>query len=184
MRLDLPETIDPMRLAKTGIVLSGGYDLHQFERIQTSSEFASDTQVVFRLEFSRLNFSGLNFFGDNENCLYGIIGNVETSLPQVCQRCMQSMRQAVNGSIKMAIIEDEAKAEHLPADTEAFIDRGVPVKLQDFIEDELLLAMPLIPLHKERECSAANKYMNRPGEKKRAAKENPFVELKHLKLNN
>ena len=169
MRPELPETIDPMRLAKTGKEFSGSYDLHRFERVNTSSEVSPETQVLFRLEFSN----------DNENRLYSIVGSVETSLPQVCQRCMQPMQQQVKGLIKMAIVRDEAKAEHLPAEFEAYIDTGVPVKLQDFIEDELLLAMPLVSLHEEQECPAADKFRNKP-----AAKENPFAELKNLKLSN
>jgi uncharacterized protein len=179
MRPELPETIDPMRLAKTGKEFSGNYDLHQFSRVTMSMDGGlqnklSSQQVSFRLEFCQVEFSG-----DNDNRLFSIVGSVETSLPQVCQRCMQPMQQQVNGLINMAIVSNEEEAEHLPAEFEAYIDTGVPVKLQDFIEDELLLMMPLVPLHEEQECPAAGVFKH-----KQAAKENPFAELKNLKLSN
>ena len=79
----------------------------------------------------------------------------------------------------MIIVSNEEEAEHLPAEFEAYIDAGVLVKLQDFIEDELLLAMPLIPLHQEQECPAASVFKH-----EQAAKGNPFAELKNLKLSN
>ena len=137
---ELPETIDPMRLAKTGKELSGSYDLRQFDRVNASFEDGSDAQVLFKLEFSR----------DDENQLFSVVGDLQTTLPQVCQRCMQPMQHQLSAMIKMAIVSNEAEAENLPAEFEPYIYTGVPVKLQDFIEDELLLAMPLVSLHKEQ----------------------------------
>lgn len=164
---ELPETIDPMRLAKTGKELSGSYDMRQFDRVNASLEDGSDAQVLFKLEFSR----------DNQNQLYSIVGDLETALPQVCQRCMQPMLHQLCGTIKVAIVSNEAEVENLPAEFEPYIDTGVPVKLQDFIEDELLLAMPLVSLHEGQECPAADKFKH-----VETAKDNPFAELKNLKF--
>jgi uncharacterized protein len=166
---ELPETIDPMRLAKTGKELSGSYDLRQFNRVNASLEDGSYTQVLFKLEFSR----------DNQNRLFSVVGDLQTTLPLVCQRCMQPMQHQLSGTFKMAIVRDEAEAENLPAEFEPYIDTGVPVKLQDFIEDELLLAMPLVSFHEEQECPAADKFKH-----VETARENPFAELKNLKLSN
>jgi uncharacterized protein len=166
---ELPETIDPMRLAKTGKELSGSYDLRQFTRVNASLNNDSKVQLSFKLEFSR----------DNKNQLFSVVGDLQTTLPLVCQRCMQPMQHQLSSTIKMAIVSNEAEAENLPAEFELYIDTGVPVKLQDFIEDELLLAMPLVSLHKEQECPAADKFQHIE-----TAKENPFAELKNLKLSN
>jgi len=166
---ELPETIDPMRLAKTGKELSGSYDLRQFDRVNASLEDNSKVQLSFKLEFLR----------DDENRLFSIVGDLQTTLPLICQRCMQPMQHQLSAMIKMAIVSNEAEAENLPAEFEPYIDTGVPVKLQDFIEDELLLAMPLVSLHKEQECPAADKFKH-----DETAKENPFAELKNLKLSN
>jgi len=169
MPSELPETIDPMRLAKVGKEISGSYDLRRFDRVNVSLNDDSTVRVSFRLEFSR----------DERYGLFGIVGDLQTTLPQVCQRCMQTMRYQLNAIIKMAIVSNETEAENLPAEFEACIDTGVPVKLRDFIEDELLLAMPLVPLHEEQECPAADKFNHLE-----TAKENPFAELKNLKLSN
>ena len=175
MLSELPEMIDPMRLAMTGKEISGSYDLRQFDRVNASLDDDSKVQVSFKLEFSR----------DDENQLFSIVGDLQTVLPQVCQRCMEPMQHQLSGIIKMAIVSNETEAENLPAEFEPYVDTGVPVKLQDFIEDELLLAMPLVSLHEERECPAAGMFKH---EHKlmleQGAKENPFAELKNLKLSN
>ncbi len=169
MLSELLETIDPLRLAKTGRALSGSYELRQFDRINASLKDGSKVQVSFKLEFSR----------DDKNQLFSIVGDLETVLPQVCQRCMQPMQHQLSIAIKLAIVSNEEEAENLPAEFEPYIDTGVPVKLQDFIEDELLLAMPLVSLHEQQECPAARKFKH-----EQRGKENPFAELKNLKLSN
>jgi uncharacterized protein len=166
---ELPETIDPMRLAKTGKELSGSYDLRQFARVNAPLKDDSKVQISFKLEFSR----------DEKNRVFSIVGDLQTTLPLICQRCMQPMQHQLSAMIKMAIVNNEADAENLPAEFELYIDTGVPVKLQDFIEDELLLAMPLVALHKEQECPAADKFKH-----VETARENPFAELRNLKLSN
>ena len=172
---ELPETIDPMRLAKTGKELSGSYDLRQFDRVNASIKDESKVQLSFKLKFSR----------DDKNQLFSVVGELQTTLPLVCQRCMQPMQHQLSVNIKMAIVSNEAEAESLPTEFEPYIDTGVPVKLQDFIEDELLLAMPLVSLHKEQECPAADKFKHvAKFEDEQIAKENPFAELKNLKLSN
>ena len=169
MLSELLETIDPLRLAKTGRALSGSYELRQFDRINASLKDGSKVQVSFKLEFSR----------DDKNQLFSIVGDLETVLPQVCQRCMQPMQYQLSIAIKLAIVSNEEEAENLPAEFEPYIDTGIPVKLQDFIEDELLLAMPLVSLHEQQECPAARKFKH-----EQRGKENPFAKLKNLKLSN
>jgi len=169
MPSELPETIDPLRLAKADAALSGSYELCQFDRVNASLKDGSKVQVSYKLEFSR----------DDKNQLFCIVGDLETVLPQVCQRCMQPMQHQLSIAIKLAIVSNEEEAENLPAEFEPYVDTGVPVKLQDFIEDELLLAMPLVSLHDEQECPAANKFKH-----EQKGKENPFAELKNLKLSN
>lgn len=161
--------IDPMRLAKTGEAISGSYNLHQLERVNALLEDTSTTQVSFELEFSR----------NDVNRMFYIVGNLETTLPLVCQRCLQPMQHQLSANVNMVIVRSEAEAETLADEFDPYIDAGVPVKLQDFIEDELLLAMPLVSLHKENECPAAAKFRS-----ERSAKVNPFAELKNLKLRN
>jgi len=172
MPSELPETIDPMRLAKTGQALSGSYDLHQLSRIDALLKGEPGGQVSFWLEFSR----------DDESHLFCVVGGLEAIISLVCQRCLQPMQRQVGGIVNMAIVSDEGEVEALPAQFEPYIDTGVPVKLQDFVEDELLLAMPLVSRHEEMECQAADEPTENKSGRERIARENPFAELKNLKL--
>jgi len=172
MPSELPETIDPMRLAKIGKALSGSYDLHQLSRVNALLDTDPGGQISFKLKFS----------WDDESRLFCVVGRLEAILPLVCQRCLQPMQRQVGGIVNMAIVSDEAEAESLPAQFEPYIYTGVPVKLQDFVEDELLLVMPLVSLHEERACPAANKSTENKSGRERIAKVSPFIELKNLKL--
>ncbi len=172
MPSELPETIDPMRLAKTGKELSGSYDLHQLSRVNALLDADSGGQVLFRLKF----------FRDDESRLYCVVGELEAMLPLVCQRCLQPMQRQVGGIVNMAIVSDEAEAESIPAMFEPYIESEAPVKLQDFVEDELLLAMPLVSLHEDKACPAAVKPTENTSGRERIAKVNLFAKLKNLKL--
>jgi len=172
MPSELPETIDPMRLAKIGKALSGSYDLHQLARVNALLEADPGGQVSFRLKFSR----------DDESRLFCVVVELEAMLSMVCQRCLQPMQRQVGGIVNMAIVSNEAEAESLPAQFEPYIESGLPVKLQDFVEDELLLVMPLVALHGEKTCPAADKPTENKSGRERIAKVNPFAELKNLKL--
>ena len=66
MPSELPETIDPLRLAKTGRALSGSYELRQFDRVNASLKDGSKVQVSYKLEFSR----------DDKNQLFCIVGDL------------------------------------------------------------------------------------------------------------
>ena len=172
MPSELPETINPMLLAKTGKELSGSYGLHQLSRVNTLLEVDLGMHVSFKLRFSR----------HDDHRLFCVVGELEAVLPMVCQRCLQPMQRQVDGIVNMAIVRDEAEAGVLPAQFEPYIDTGEPVKLQDFIEDELLLAMPLVSLHDEKVCPAADKPIENKFGLEQIAKVNPFAELKKLKL--
>ena len=100
MPSELPETIDPMHLAKVGKALSGSYDLRQLSRINALLEADPGGQVSFWLEFSR----------DDESHLFCVVGGLEAMLSLICQRCLQPMKCQVSGIVNMAIVNDEAEA--------------------------------------------------------------------------
>lgn len=74
--------------------------------------------------------------------------HVEAELPMLCQRCLQAALQPVRDSVTLLLVDDEPEleAEEIESEEEAFCARH-PVDVAELIEDQLILALPLVPMH-------------------------------------
>jgi uncharacterized protein len=64
-----------------------------------------------------------------------------------CQRCMQPMQLEVNANVRVALMASELEAERLPADFEPVLAPGGRISIGELITEELLLSLPIVPLH-------------------------------------
>jgi uncharacterized protein len=71
----------------------------------------------------------------------------ETTVPLLCQRCLEPYGQRIANSVEMAVVDEGAAEASLPQGYE-------PIELDDgrlspaqLIEDELIISIPLIPKH-------------------------------------
>ena len=71
-----------------------------------------------------------------------------------CQRCLGSMPHAVDIERTLYLARNAAEMERLAAlpDSDA-IQPGERLSLVELVEDEVLLSLPLAPMHAEGECS-------------------------------
>lgn len=71
-----------------------------------------------------------------------------TSVWLACQRCLQPLPEALALSHRIRFVRGEAQAEALDAEIEDDV-LALPrsLDLRELIEDELLLALPLVPRH-------------------------------------
>jgi uncharacterized protein len=70
-----------------------------------------------------------------------------------CQRCMQPMELALDSTTQVALIVAEADAAEVPEDLEPVLAREGRISAGELVEEELLLALPIVPLHEElSEC--------------------------------
>lgn len=133
---------------------------------------ASDNQaeVSFQLYKDALGWSVLE-------------GRIEASVEMLCQRCFNPMGLPLTCSFKLALIEEDAAARNLPKYYEPLIAENGLINTRDVIEDEILLALPIVPMHKPEECSAPVSELTI--EKAEVAdsftKPNPFSALAKLK---
>lgn len=106
---------------------------------------------------------------------------VHTTLPQICQRCLEPVDVAVRVERAFRFVDSEELAEQQDDDCE----EDLLVASRDFdlaalIEDEVLLALPLVPRHEvcpvDVRMAAADKDFDVPVEKP-----NPFAVLAKLK---
>jgi uncharacterized protein len=64
-----------------------------------------------------------------------------------CQRCMQPMELPIGSTSRVALIFAEADATGVPEELEPVLARSGSISAGELIEEELLLALPIVPLH-------------------------------------
>ena len=96
--------------------------------------------------------------------------HIEAQLPVSCQRCLDEMLVHLNLTFNY-IICNTLPTEIDENDDTDWLEAAPEMNLQALIEDELLLAMPIAPMH-DHDCS---KQSMQSGEKP-----NPFAVLKGL----
>ncbi len=172
MSVRLPEFIDPWHLAEIGKELSGTVRLDNFPRLQEML-VSQEGEAEFSLRF---------FIGE-KNRIH-ITGYVKAELDLECQRCMEPVRTSVAAEVDVVVVEGYDEAKQLSEKYEPLLAGDKRLRLNEVIEDELLLALPQVPMHQKGECKAA--YNNFTGSLDQANDEtekkspNPFAVLKDL----
>ena len=71
-----------------------------------------------------------------------------------CQRCMQAMELPIESTTRVALILTEADAAEVPEELEPVLARDGRISAGELVEEELLLALPIVPLHEQpRDCA-------------------------------
>jgi uncharacterized protein len=69
-----------------------------------------------------------------------------------CQRCMKPMQLALQTAARVALIASEEEAGGVPADLEPVLAPGGRISIGELITEELLLTLPIVPLHEGAGC--------------------------------
>jgi|GEM_PF-1187949 uncharacterized protein len=64
-----------------------------------------------------------------------------------CQRCMKEFESPFESPVRVAFVGRDAEAGRVPDEYDAVTAPGGRINLTEFVEDELLLALPLVPMH-------------------------------------
>ncbi len=171
----LPELVDPWRSADQNRSFSGRVELEQLHRL-TGALHAVSGEAEFDLVFLR-----------DEQRRPRISGHVRATLSLQCQRCLDELVLPVDAELNLAVIEVAAEAERLPEEVEPVqVEEGM-LRLLDIVEDELILAIPQVPMHGPSECdveraeSAPEPVPADPRHDESDQKENPFSVLAGLR---
>ena len=186
MKERIPQRVDHYRYTDKGIVLEGVI-----------------TEEESRKELPRLYDDLIKNAGDVQYHLAFdidevknrvVTGHVETQVMLQCQRCMEDYKVRLQCEISVAFVQndfEQKKAEDSNYDV-FWLDEKELFDPRILIEDELLLAMPQIPMHPESEigksCNIQFDFSadETSGEleadsSKQAGKNNPFAVLQQLK---
>lgn len=170
-KVKLPLTVDPVKDAQRRLDYDGYYATNQLERLTESvSKVLSDAQVR------------LSFFIDPQK-LVVMKGQASVDVELICQRCGQPFIQTLDCTFCYSPVANLDQADVLPEIYEPIeFDEFGEIDLLGTIEDELILSLPIVPLHSSEHCevSVAEQVFGELPEEL-AKKPNPFAVLASLK---
>lgn len=171
MSAALPETVDVWRMVAAKRRFAGSAPLHRFARLRDSLA-NDDGEVRYELEFGR-DETGVPF----------LELHARTSLPLICQRTLQAFPSPVSISQRLALIAREQDEAALSSGYEPLLVPTGELHLADVIEDELILALPVVPVAPGTESEDDVVWSSGDDETEvaDAARANPFAELRRLK---
>ena len=110
--------------------------------------------------------------------------SVDVSLPLTCQRCLGPVDIAVSLKQSFRFVSSEADAEAQDEESEEDVLALNPdFNLSDLIEDEVLMALPVVPRHDECPVELKLEVEDADFETASAEKRNPFAVLVKLQGN-
>jgi len=171
---DWPESFDPNVMAREHFALVCDVPVSAFPRL---AEMLTSLNSVVRVSLKA------SMSADQRPAM--TIGLV-AALEQSCQRCLQPVSVIVDHAHTVAWVADEAELARLDAlDDEStdpdraleFLPMPVPPRVETLalVEDELILALPIVPLHEV--CAL-------PQAASPQAEDHPFAALAQLKTGN
>ncbi|MGD8497407.1 MAG: YceD family protein [Chromatiales bacterium] len=173
MSAALPNRVDALRLADRAERVEGLIDLGRAERL---AEVAAgrDAEARLSLRFSR-----------DAGGVAGVQGEIIAELWPQCQRCLEPYALRAEVRVELALVESDAEAKRLmDSGRDSLVLSDGWIDLLELVEDELLLALPLIPMHPSADqCSPeVRAVMTAPAERKdEEAEPGPFAALAALK---
>jgi uncharacterized protein len=131
---------DPWRLAAQGRSLAGRLALGGLPRLAPLLVDPGD--VEYRLAFHL----------DSDHRAV-VSGQVAAKLLVQCQRCLEPLAIAVDSRFELAFVRGLDEAARLPETYEPAVAEDGWVRPADLVEDELLLALPPVPVHADPACA-------------------------------
>jgi uncharacterized protein len=137
--MTFPAEIEPIGLARNQTYLVFDVPLARCERLQALSPQTSDARLELRFGFDgRIPF---------------IKGNLTAPVNVICERCNLPMTIQLAISLSLSPVLNDEKAKHLPVIYDPIVIVEGVFNTIDMVEEELLLALPMVPKH-ESMCVA------------------------------
>jgi uncharacterized protein len=171
-----PQRLDVKAFAQAGGHLSGHDSLLKYERLAQEAKGLHPDLIV-------------DWQADGEvRTTHGIGGQiwlrlaVRATFPMTCQRCLAPVDVPLEVDREFRFVADEATAEALDDESEEdLLALSREFDLRELIEDELLMALPLVPRHEECPAPVRMASSDEDFEEASAEKPNPFAALASLK---
>jgi len=169
-KVKLPLAVDAIRTAQKRLDYSGIYTAGQVTRLAASVvSVDSDVQTSLSFDIDNLRLAVIN-------------GQSDVTVTLECQRCGKTFEHQVHATYCFSPVRNDEQAEALPEAYEPIeVDEFGEVDLLAMIEDEIILSLPVVPVHESEHCEVSDADMvfgKLPAE---GEKPNPFAVLASLK---
>lgn len=154
MSADYPQHLDPWRAASDEWQLKGSIPISQLKRLHDKLEMdalASQHEVAFSADFST--------DGDGRPVIHLCL---DAQVPLCCQRTLAVYDQCLSSESQVVVVESDTEAELIAEEFEPVLLDEKLLAVRDLVEEELLLAIPLVPLDPDApELSTAEEFDDR-----------------------
>lgn len=136
MRQQIPTAIEPYRFAHNGQEIIGKIDVADLPRLQEVVHAdAGEISVRLRFEIDTLGTPVVE-------------GDFTTELTLICERCTEPMQLPMDVHCELALVRHEHFIQGLDEQYDPWIvEPGIDIDPASLIEDELMLALPIVPRH-------------------------------------
>lgn len=165
----LPKMIDTRKHADQHSEYQGVLQASELPRLNDAVEEIAQVQVEVN-------------FGRDEQRRMQIRGTATCAVSMICQRCLQPSDQEMTITLDAVMVFSDERAKAMPQTLDVWVVPEI-ANLHELIEDELLLALPIVAYHAESvgctppEIVAATEEV----EPAPVERESPFAVLRALK---
>lgn len=138
-----PKAIELVSFCRQASTASGTWALAQFDRLVASFSASPDGVVAWSAEGSSVPVAG-----DGPEVWLHL--KADTVVPLECQRCLQTFAEPLQVDRRMRFVRTEDEASRLDEELDDdVLVQPARLDLHALLEDELILALPLVPRHAE-----------------------------------
>jgi uncharacterized protein len=133
----LPGRVQVARLAARGADIVSSTPIASLKRL--AAVLANDEGVVS---------SELSFGLDGRSRVM-VRGKAQATVQATCQRCLGAVPIGLEAEFLLVIVDEEG-LRGLGDEEDAVVSEAGQVSLAGLVEDELMLALPIVPMHEDR----------------------------------
>ncbi len=138
----LPRIVDALKLCQQRAHIAGFVEFAQLSRLDGVLS-APEGQVAVDIQFAV-----------DEQHRKVLSGRIVASVPLTCQRCLGTMMWPLDNRFELALVWDEEQAAQLPRTLDPVLVEDTELDVFSVVEDEILLALPLVAHHEVGTCFA------------------------------
>lgn len=162
----VPRFLEPRKLAAQGKTIAGAIAPSECPRLLQSV-----------LEIKAPLVVALSFYKDEQKRVR-LSGTVDATVTRTCQRCLGELDVRLATEIEVAVVFSEEEVRNLPRELDPWHASEEATDIVALVEDELLVALPMVSCHPQGECAFPAGY---GVEDEGVRQENPFNVLEQLK---
>ena len=132
--------IDALICARAGSTIERHFAARELPRLLEAGA-GENSAVTARFHFSQ--FEGHA----------AVDGELQGVVVLTCQRCMKPLDLELHESFKVLLVDDEEALDREPGGYEAILADPARLDLVALTEDQVLLALPLVPKHESDSCA-------------------------------